>query len=95
MIPWGERSKVLTWDTITIGNITIPGHVRADLEAAAGRISPIATKAEVVIEMVLVEGEYRAAGVVDQAELEELDRQHEGGDIRAEDKLRIIRTGRR
>ncbi len=48
-----------------------------------------------VIEMVLVAGEYRAVGVVDQAELEQLELQHDAGDIRAEDKLRLIRTGRR
>lgn len=46
-----------------------------------------------VISTVLVAGEHRAVGAIRPAEMEELERAAEAGDIRAEDKLRIIRTG--
>jgi hypothetical protein len=46
------------------------------------------------LDTVLVDGTWRAIGVVSQAELEELERAHDGGDIRAESRLELLRKGR-
>ena len=48
-----------------------------------------------VFTLALVDGEWRLPGVVSPAELEELERDHEAGDIRAEDRLRLLRGGAR
>jgi hypothetical protein len=38
---------------------------------------------------------WRAIGVVSAEELEQLERMHDAGDLRAEDRLRLLREGRR
>jgi len=70
---------------------------RAHLEAhyhALGVVPPWKREPE-ILEMVLVKGEYRPLGVISTEELQELERAHEDGDIRAEDTLRLIQEGRR
>lgn len=47
-----------------------------------------------VRDTVSVGGEWRAVGVVSQAEQDDLERAHDGGDIRAEARLDLIRNGR-
>lgn len=49
----------------------------------------------VVVDLVLVRGEYRARGVLAAGELEELERAHDAGDLRAETTLELITRGRR
>lgn len=46
------------------------------------------------VDMVLVGGEYRPVGVISSEEMQELERAHEDGDIRAEVTLRLLREGR-
>lgn len=49
-----------------------------------------------VIEMVMIDADegYRPVGHVSREELEELERMHDSGDIRAESRLKLLREGR-
>ena len=47
-----------------------------------------------VLDMVLVGEEWRAVGIVSAEQLEELERMHDAGDLRAEARLKLLREGR-
>lgn len=46
------------------------------------------------ITLEFLDGSYRMPGVVSAEELEELERMHDAGDIRAEARLKMLRDGR-
>lgn len=58
-------------------------------------MKPKALPPAAVLETVELCGEIRVVGAISSEEMEELERAHEAGDIRAEDKLRILQTGKR
>ena len=65
------------------------------LDAGDVKVSPIGDEqmSGKTFDLVLVGGTWRVPGVISEAELRELERAHEDGDIRAEETLRLLKGG--